>query len=145
MLPTAFLSKRDQQSTKKEKVYTYDRDIICLPKGLVNKRGIIAIPKGSAARDNLAKKGLIGKIRLVSSMKEGEIFNEIRSVFRGPMDHNETFLFDILQVTGTSLMIPAVSSSYKWTASAVAGKNAKVPIYIIAGEELKVTTTRVSN
>ena len=99
--------------------------------------------KDVQARDNLAKKGLIGKIRLVSSMKEGEIFNEIRSVFRGPMDHNQTFLFDILQVTGKSLMIPAVSSSYKWTASAVAGENAKVPIYIIAGEELKVTTTRV--
>ena len=35
-------------------------------------------------------------------------------------------------------MIPELSHSYRWTASAVAGRNAKTPIYIIADEPLEV-------
>ena len=92
-------------------------------------------------RDYLARKGLIGKIHLTSDMSEKEIFREIRSVFKKPMDCNRSFIFDVLQQTGgssKSLTVPSVSSSYKWTASAVAGKNAKVPIYIIAREKLTV-------
>ena len=35
-------------------------------------------------------------------------------------------------------MVPVLSESYKWTASAVAGRNAKVPIYILAEDQLEV-------
>ena len=51
------------------------------------------------------------------------------------------FEFRILQATGgtsKSLTIPAVSSSFKSTAAAIAGKNAKAPIYIPAKDKLKV-------
>ena len=37
-------------------------------------------------------------------------------------------------------MIPELSSSYKWTAASVAGRNAKTPIYIVAEDELEVRT-----
>ncbi|XP_064388646.1 uncharacterized protein LOC135336724 [Halichondria panicea] len=49
------------------------------------------------------------------------------------------FDFKFLQCTGGKskhLMLPSVSPGFKWTASAVAGKNAKTPIYILAREEL---------
>ena len=101
-------------------------------------KGTIKIPRG---RDFLARNGLIGKIRLSSNMSEKEIFQEICSVFSKPMNNNLNFSFSVLQVTGgasKSLTVPSVSASFKWTASAVAGKNAKVPIYIMAREELKV-------
>ena len=74
-------------------------------------------------------------------MNEDEIFEEIRSVFRGPMRGNKQFQFDILQSTGgnsRSLTIPAVSSTFKWSASAVASKSVKTPIYILAQDELEV-------
>ena len=64
-----------------------------------------------------------------------------RSVFRGPMDGDELFQFRILQSSGGDsrrLMIPVLSSSYKWTSHAVAGRNAKVPIYILAEDRLEV-------
>jgi hypothetical protein len=73
-------------------------------------------------------------------MSEDDIFDEIRSVFKGPMRGNK---FSILQGTGGSsktLVIPSLSSSYQWTASAVAPKNVKTPIYILAREPLKVCT-----
>ena len=85
--------------------------------------------------------GLVGRICLTSDMSEDDIFKEIRSVFRGPMEDNEYFKFNILQSTGGSsktLVVPALSSSYKWTASAVAPKHVKTPIYILAREPLKV-------
>ena len=66
---------------------------------------------------------------------------EITSVFKEPMGEDSLFNFKILQSTGGNskrLMIPSVSPGYKWTASAVAGKNAKVPIYILAKDRLKV-------
>ena len=47
--------------------------------------GLIKIPQKKSMRDYLAMKHLIGKIRLTSDMNEGEIFQEIRSVFYGPM------------------------------------------------------------
>lgn len=143
MAPSAFLSKRSDRPSRvpKERVYNYDRDIICLPMDYVQEEGTIKIPRNSAIRDYLARNGLIGKIRLSSTMKENEIFDEIRSVFKEPMKNNEDFAFTLLQQTGgasKSLIVPAVSSSFKWTASVVAGKNAKVPIYIAAREELDV-------
>ena len=141
VLPTAFLSKRDRFAfKKKEKVYNYDRDILCLPMSYGSKGGTIKIPRGTFVREYLAGNGLIGKIRLSSNMTEKDIFQEIRSVFKDAMNNN---MFSVLQQTGgacKSLTIPSVSSSYKWTASLVAGRNAKVPIYILAREELKVST-----
>ena len=141
-LPSVFLRKSDRmQPVKKEKVYTYDRDIICLPQSYVGKDESISIPRGAPTRNYLAKHGLIGKIRLSSEMMEEEIFKEIYSVFADAMNGNPRFDFSILQQAGgtsKSLVIPALSSSYTWTASAVAGRNSKVPIYILAKEELKV-------
>ena len=92
-------------------------------------------------REALCEAGLIGRIRLTSDMSEEEIFDEIRSVFKIPMEENKNFEFDILQSAGGStknLVVPALSSSYQWTASAIAPKNVKTPIYILAKEPLKV-------
>ena len=117
---------------KKPKVTEYDRDIICLPKKLApHSHGNIPIPRRPATREMLARNGLIGKIHLESSMTEEEIMDEIRSVFRKSMGGSTSFAFEILQPAGggsKSLVVPAVSSSFSWTASAVAGKNAKSPI-----------------
>ena len=88
---------------------------------------------------DLAKNGLIGKIWLTSMMTEEMIFDEIWSVFRGPMNGNTEFLFEVLQpMGGTSkcLAIPSLSNSIKWTASAIVPKNAKSPLYILAKEPL---------
>ena len=84
-------------------------------------------------RDFLASNGLMGKIRLCSSMTEAEIMSEIRSVFSVPMRNQSNFAFKILQPSGgssKSLSVPALSSSFKWTASAIAGKNSKMPICV---------------
>lgn len=74
-------------------------------------------------------------------MSEEEIFKEIRSVFRTPMGFDDEFQFIILQSTGgetKELMVPELSASYRWTAAAVAGRNAKVPIYVLAQDRLEV-------
>ena len=57
------------------------------------------------------------------------------------MNNDEDFPVKILQTSGGSsktLTIPVISSSYRWTAGSVAGKNAKCPIYVLAEENLKV-------
>jgi hypothetical protein len=139
-LPSSFLGKRNKGShvgsKAKEKLFTYDRDIICLPMSHGDGTSAIKIPK---SRMELAKNGLIGKIRLTSMMTEEVIFDEIRSVFRGPMNGNTEFSFEVLQpMGGTSkcLTIPSLSDSFKWTASAIVPKNAKNPLYILAKEPL---------
>ena len=74
-------------------------------------------------------------------MTESEIMDEIRSVFRKPMNEDLLFRFEILQHSGFGskcLSIPEVSSSYEWSASSVAGKKTKSPIYILALDKLKV-------
>lgn len=84
----------------------------------------------------------MGKIQLHSGMSEFEIFEEIRSVFHTPMRDNDDFQFKILQSSGgdsRSLMVAELSASYKWSASAVAGKVAKTPIYILAEDNLHVS------
>ncbi len=99
------------------------------------------IPRSPAIRDFLAKNNLIGKIRLTSAMNEDEILREICSVFSLAMGNESLFNFKILQPAGGTskcLTVPSVSSSYRWTASAVCGKNSKVPIYILAVDDLKV-------
>lgn len=54
------------------------------------------------------------------------------------MGHYDEFEFIVLQSTGGESMIPELSESYKWTAGAVAGRNPKVPIYILAQDQLQV-------
>lgn len=101
----------------------------------------LKIPRNPRTREYLGKNNLIGKIRLTSSVSEDNIFREICSVFSGPMNDQSLFDFKILQPAGgtsKSLTIPSLSSSYKWTASAVCGKSSKVPIYILAVDDLKV-------
>ena len=140
-LPTSFLSRKKSGSKPVERIFTYDRDVICLPKSFLNDEGLVKIPRKQHVRDFLAANRLTGKIRLTSAMTEGEIMDEIRSVFEEPMNYDEEFSFRILQPSGgssKSLIIPVQSASYKWTASSVAGKNAKVPIYILAEDKLKV-------
>ena len=75
-------------------------------------------------------------------MNESEIFDEIQAVFNVPMDGKEDFNFTILQPAGgdsKSLVVPALSPAYKYAATtAAAGKNSKMPIYILALEDVKV-------
>ena len=94
--PTAFLHNVASNQPK-ERVYTYDRDIICLPRSYDGK--VIRIPRN---RDALSEAGLVGKVTLSSNMTEDELFGKIRSVFRGPMGGNEDFPFLVLQPTGGS-------------------------------------------
>ena len=99
------------------------------------------VPQGNKSRQYLPRHGLLGKITLASDMTEVQIFKEVSSVFNDSFGSRENFRFLILQPTGEfskSLTILRISSQYKWSASSVAGKNAKVPIYILAQEPLKV-------
>ena len=117
----------------------YDCDIICLPNTFLND-GKVSIPR-FGTRDLLARNGLLGKIRLSSLMSQEEIFSEIRCVFSEAMFKNNNFKFTILQPAGggsKSLTIPALSPSYEYAASAAAGKNSKMPLYILALEDLQV-------
>ena len=45
----------------------------------------------------LAKMGLVGKIRLNSGMEEDDIRKEVRSVFSKQMGHRATFPFQVTQ------------------------------------------------
>ena len=106
----------------------------------------LPIPRGSGSRQYLARHGLLGKITLTSEMTKVEIFKEISSVFAESFGGRDDFKFSILQSTGgfcKSLTIPRISCQYKWSASSVAGKNSKVPIYILAQEALKVCSLYV--
>ena len=51
-------------------------------------------------------------------MTQDDIFDEIQSVFRGPMDGSNTFLFDVLQPAGDH------------------SKSLTIPLYILAKESL---------
>ena len=151
--PCAFLARNSTSSKPsfkpsvkrkvkgKGKEITYEREILCLPKSFRTEKDIIDLPRKQWQRTFLAVNKLFGKIMLVSSMSEDEIFSEIRSIFRKPMQGNKSFTFKILQPTGGNtqcLMVPEVSESYQWTAAAVAGRNAKTPVYILAEDKLKV-------
>lgn len=145
LYPSAFLNQvnTNKKGKGKGKLYTYERDIICLPRWFGKEGELIQIPRKRADRHFLAVNKLVGKIQLNSCMTESDIFDEIRSVFAGPMAGNEIFVFKILQSSGgdsRSLMVPEMSSSYKWTSLAVAGRNAKVPIYVLAEERLDVNS-----
>lgn len=142
-MPSNFLrkfQKKNQSGVKgKERVFTYDRDIICIPRTSSDQKSCIPIPR---SREELSTAGLFGRIRLSSDMSEEELFDEIRSVFHGPMAGKRDFQFEILQQTGggsKTLTVPALSSSYVWTAGAIAPKHTKTPIYILAKEPLMVS------
>ena len=123
---------------KRRKMFEYDRDIICLPKKFIETDGSIPIPISGKVRQMLASNGLIGKIHLDSTMS---IFQEIRAVFRKSMKQDHKFRFNVLQPAGggsKTLMIPSLSESFTWTASAVAGKKAKMSIYILALQDVEV-------
>lgn len=140
--PSSYLHQRGESQFSKKgkgKLIVYERDIMCLPQSFL--RDIISIPKKKNVRHFLAANKLVGKIQLRSNMDETEIFQEIRSVFHVPMRYSEDFNFKILQSSGgdsRSLIVPELSHSYKWTAGAVAGRNAKTPIYILAEDDLQV-------
>ena len=143
-LPSAFLGKRSRMSSGKlERIFTYDRDIVSIPPSFVSRSGLISIPRQKEKQEFLARNKLIGKIQLTSAMSEGDIFEEIRSVFSIPMDKDLLFQFEVLQSSGgrsKSLTIPVCSPTYKWTAGAICGKNPRVPIYILAKDKLKVSS-----
>ena len=152
MYPSGFLHQHLQNTSiestarkGKSKIATkfamYQRDIVCLPKGFSKEGDLIPIPRKRQERHFLAVNKLISKIQLRSAMREVQIFDEIRSVFRGPMGYDSSFKFKILQPFGgdsRSLMVPELSHSYHWTAGAVAGRNAKTPVYILAEDPLEV-------
>ncbi len=129
-LPTKYLKKLKSSKNvppppkKTTPAMVFNRDIVCLTKEFMQKNGTIKIPRSIANLEYLCRNGLKGKIRLTSDMCETEIMDEIRSVFQRPFNNDDTFPFDILQSGGgkmKSLVIPSLSSSYLWTASAVAG------------------------
>ena len=133
---------KGKKSGTRQRIYTYDRDIICLPRSQLGKDGLVRISRKKSLRDYLAMNKLVGKIRLTSDMNERAIFQEIRSVFENPMAGKFMFPFKVLQTCGgasKTLSSPVLSSSFKWTASAIAGRNAKVPIYILAQDDLIVS------
>ena len=123
---------------KKPKVIkTWDRDILCIPKGTT--RSGITYPRGKY-RAYLASAGLIGKLHLTSEMSDKDVEQEIRSIFRGPMQNNPVFPFSYLQCTGggsKSLTIPSHSTSFKWTPQQVARLSSQSgTIYILAQDDL---------
>ncbi len=150
MYPSSFLNRnrpiKRTVSTKprgkgKGREITYERDIICLPKSFGAHKDLIEKPKTKMKRQFLVRNKLVGKLKILSSMDEEEVFYEIRSIFRKPMRGDESFQFKILQPCGgdsRSLMLPEVSETYRYTAGAVAGRNAKTPVYILAEDPLKV-------
>ena len=71
-----------------------------------------------------------------------EVASEVRSVFKKPMSERADFPFQYLQPTGTGsrcLTIPAVSSSFAWTAKQVARLGTSTgTIYILAKADLEL-------
>jgi len=133
-------TRRQQQKNKKPKVVkTWDRDILCIPKGGRRTGGGISFPRGRF-RAYLARSGLIGKLHLTSEMSDQDVEDEIRTIFRGPMLNNSSFPFLYLQSTGggsKTLTIPSQSSSFKWTPQQVAHLSGHSgTIYILAQEDL---------
>ena len=145
-LPSVLGRRRRNRSsasskTKNAKIVSWDRNIVCLPlcysKYCSTPSSGIAIPRKK--KHILAAQGLLGKVHLESDWSENDVFSEIRSVFSKPMGNDAMFPFDILQLTGSgtkSLVIPALSSSFKWTPKEVAGR-ADSTIYIMCKKKLK--------
>lgn len=99
-------------------------------RGLATLDDFTKTPRKKDVRNFLAVSKLLGKSQLRTSIPM-DIDNRL--------DHD--FAFKILQPSGgdsRSLMIPELSNSYWWSASAVAGQNGKFPIYVLAEEQLEV-------
>ena len=125
--------------TKESAATAYNRDNIYLTKQFMKKDGTLKISRSANSLEYLCRHGLRGKIHLSSTMSGEEIMSEIRSVFR--RSFNDEFLFDILQPGGgkfKSLVVPSLSSSNVWTASAVAGSSMS-PVYILTHTDLDVS------
>ena len=119
-------------------VKTWDRDILCIPNGGRRSGGGISFPRGRY-RAYLARSGLIGKLHLSSEMTDKDVEDEIRTIFKGPMQNNRSFPFVYLQSTGggsKTLTIPSQSSSFKWTPQQVARSSQSGTIYILAQDDL---------
>ena len=120
--PSHFMLKQGQSRplVKKQKVSTYDRDIVLLPpECFVTNGGKIRLLKTKLDQQYLVANKLIEKIQLRSDMDEPHIRAEIQSVFHIPMRCNPAFSFTFPQqsVGGCKfLMVPELSSSYRWTA-----------------------------
>ena len=135
---------------KSKTVQSWDRDIICLPLSRRNysSSSTIAYPRGRY-RSELGSMGLIGKLHLTSEMTEADIKQEIRTIFQGPMGGDPTFPFVFLQPAGEgsrSLIIPAQSSTYRWTAQQVARLGGqKNTTYILAQADMPSLNFNVSD
>lgn len=144
VLPSYLKRKREQdgaagKALKCPKPQIWDRDIICLPQQ--NNSKDICYLRGKH-RVWLGSQGLIGKIRLVSTMTLEAVESEVRSVFCKAMGGRDDFPFVFLQPTGAGshcLSMPVVSTSFQWTAQQVArlGGN-KLSIYVMAMDELEL-------
>lgn len=138
-LPSMFGKYKQTTSGKKGKhpISTYDRDIVCLPYSYPGPNGRYAIPRKDT-RANLATQGLIGKIRLSSTMEEDEILSEVRSAFSAAMGHDPHFPFTFLQRCGpgTNALAEPSTSSFVWTAREVIRMAGQGCIYIRADREL---------
>lgn len=136
------LSTNNPTSKRPKTVQFWDRDIICIPQPSSESKSLhLAYPRGKS-RAKLGSLGLIGKIRLSSTMSDEEVLQEIRSVFSVPMGQRADFPFVFLQPAGAgtkTLTVPAVSSSFCWTAQQVAKLGGyKQAIYILAKDKLKI-------
>ena len=111
---------------------------MCLPQQSVTE---FSYPRGKY-RSCLGKHGLIGKIRLMSTMTVVEVESEVQSVFGKAMGNRGDFPFSFLQPTGAgsrTLMVPLVSSSFEWTTQQVAKfASNKQSIYVLAQDKLAV-------
>lgn len=126
------VSSSEKNTGKRSKsMQVLDRDIICIPDSKSCQK--IPYPRGKY-RSQLGEDGVIGKIRLISTM------TEVRSVFQEAMSNRSDFPFVFLQPTGKgarTLTKPSVSNSFCWTAQQVAKLGGhKSPIYILAKEKL---------
>ncbi len=95
----------------------------------------------------LGRLGLIGKIRLSSTMSAVDVEAEIRSVFSKAMQSRNDFPFEFLQPTGCcnrSLTLPAISLSFSWIPQTVARLGtSKQPLYILCKEKLALEDIEV--
>ena len=87
--------------------------------------------------------GLVGKIRLDSSMDETNIREEICSVFSEQMQYDTQFPVKILHAMGggaKALSVPNTSASFTWTAKEVASSGVRGTIYIWAQADMALHT-----
>ncbi len=79
-------------------------------------------------------------MRLLSSITVEEVGDEVRSVFKKPMNGRRDFPFKFLQPTGAgsrTLTVPSVSASFSWTAQQVAKLGTvNQAVYIMAKDNL---------